>query len=448
MTSQGRQNSHGSLHRIIRVRDGMAVTVGIVIGAGILRTPGLISGYLGDAWAILGVWVLGGIVAALSTLLLAEMAAAFPRAGGKYVYAREAFGPVAGFVAGWSELLVTRAFSGAAKAVVIAEYIILLAGRGNVQILAGFVILAFVLVHYGGLRLGTLFQNVTTMVKVVILAGIAAAGLWVGDFRGFAESASFVPEHSGLLGFALAYQLTAFAYYGWEDAAKMAEETRNPGRAMPRILLGGAAIVAVLYLLVNVAFLSALTPGEMAGSPLVAQDAIAGVFGETAGVLVVLAGLLILVSSLNVQFLGMPRVAFGLARDGLAPPALTQVTSRGTPGLSLLFISAVILGLALTGAFELLIRFMMLVAISVDLMVLLAFFRLRRSRPDQARPFKVPLSPWLPALTILLYLALLTIIVATQPELTLGAGAMLTVIALAGILTTLLRRDGTLTKRG
>jgi len=137
-----------------------------------------------------------------------------------------------------------------------------------------------------------------------------------------------------------------------------------------------------------------------------------------------------------------------LARDGLAPPALTQVTSRGTPGLSLLFISAVILGLALTGAFELLIRFMMLVAISVDLMVLLAFFRLRRSRPDQARPFKVPLSPWLPALTILLYLALLTIIVATQPELTLGAGAMLTVIALAGILTTLLRRDGTLTKRG
>ncbi|HZD05391.1 MAG TPA: amino acid permease, partial [Longimicrobiales bacterium] len=109
------------LRRVMRVRDGLAVTVGIVVGAGILRTPGLIAGYLGDAWTMLGVWVLGGLVAALSTVVLAEMAAALPRAGGKYVYAREAFGPVAGFVAGWSELFVTRGFSGAAKAVVIAE---------------------------------------------------------------------------------------------------------------------------------------------------------------------------------------------------------------------------------------------------------------------------------------------------------------------------------------
>lgn len=425
---------HAPLHRIMRIRDGLAVTVGIVIGAGILRTPGLISGYLGGAWSILGIWVLGGIVAAMSTVLLAEMAAAFPHAGGKYVYAREAFGPVAGFVAGWSELLVTRAFSGAAKAVVIAEYIILLAGRGSVQILAGSVILGFTLLHYGGLRVGTQFQNVTTVVKVAVLGAIAAAGILVGDFAGFAATARFTPQYSALLGFALAYQSVAFAYYGWEDAAKMAEETRDAGRSLPRILLGGAAAVAALYVLLNVAFLSASTPAEMAGSPLVAQDAIQGVFGETAGVLVVLAGLLILVSSLNVNFLGMPRVAYALARDGLAPRAFTQVTVRGTPGYGLLFITAVILGLALTGTFEWLIRFMMLVAISVDLMVMLAFFRLRKTRPEQSRPFKVPASPWLPGLTVLLYVALLGIIVGTQPVLTLGAGAMLGGLGLAGYL--------------
>ena len=429
------RSEHPSLLRILRVRDGLAVTVGIVIGAGILRTPGLIAGYLGDPWLILGVWTLGGVVAGMSTLLLAEMAAAFPHAGGKYVYAREAFGPVAGFVAGWSELLVTRAFSGAAKAVVIAEYIILLTGRGSIRILAGLVILSFALVHFGGLKIGTQLQNVTTAIKVAVLAAIAVAGIWAGNFVGLSTSASFAPEYAAFLGFALAYQAVAFAYYGWEDAAKMAEETRDAGRSLPRILLGGAAAVAVLYLLVNIAFLAALTPAEMAGSPLVAQDAIEVAFGETAGVLVLFAGLLILISSLNVNFLGMPRVAFGLARDRLAPRSFTEVTARGTPGPGLVFITVVILGLALTGAFEWLIRFMMLVAISVDLVVLLGFFRLRQLRPDQPRPFTVPGYPWFPGLTIVLYIALLTIIVATQPDLTLGAGAMLGGLLVAGVLT-------------
>lgn len=431
----------------MRVRDGLAVTVGIVIGAGILRTPGLIAGYLGNAWSILGVWLLGGVVAALSTLLLAEMAAALPQAGGKYVYAREAFGPVAGFVAGWSELLVTRAFSGAAKAVVIAEYLILLTGRGSIRILAGVVILGFALVHLGGIKVGTRFQNVTTLVKVAVLAVIAAAGIWAGDAHGLIGAGTAVdPAAAGFLGFALAYQAVAFAYYGWEDAAKMAEETRDPGRAMPRILLGGAVAVAGLYLLINLAFLSALTPAEMAGSELVAQDAIAAVFGDAAGTFVVVAGLLILVSSLNVNFLGMPRVAFGLARDDLAPGSFTRVTPRGTPAPALLFITGVILLLAVSGTFEWLIRFMMLVAISVDLMVLLGFFRLRRTRPELSRPLRVPGYPWLPALTVLCYLLILLVIVLTQPRLALGAGAMLALLVLAGVVAA--RRKAAMTPGG
>ncbi len=207
---------------MLRVRDGLAITVGMVIGAGILRTPGLIAGYLGDAWLILAVWILGGIVAALSTILLAEMAAALPEAGGKYVYAREAWGPVMGFVAGWSELLVARGFSGASKAVVIAEYIRILAGKGSVPILAGAVALAFFFLHTRGIKASVLFQNVTTSLKVLVVCIIAAAGIWAGDMEGFGSEGSLAG--GGLLGFALAYQAVAFAYYGWEDAAKMAEE--------------------------------------------------------------------------------------------------------------------------------------------------------------------------------------------------------------------------------
>ncbi len=432
-----------SLKRILSVRDGLAVTVGIVIGAGILRTPGLIAGYLGDPWLILAVWVVGGIVAALSTILLAEMAAALPEAGGKYVYAREAWGPVAGFVAGWSELLVTRGFSGAAKAVVIAEYVRSLAGRGSVPILAGAVVLGFFFLHTRGLKASTNFQNVTTAIKVQIVFIIAAAGIWAGDWAGFASGGSLLGNAgSGISGFALAYLAVAFAYYGWEDAAKMAAEIKDPGRALPKILLGGAATVAALYLLMNVAFLAALTPAEMAGSELVAQDAIASVFGSAAGTVVVIASLLILISSANVNFLGMPRVAYGLASHGLAPKAFSRVDERGTPRNALYFIAAWMGVLALTGYFEFLIQFMMLVAISVDSMVLMGYFRLRRIRPDLERPFRVPGHPWLPALTIVLYLAILVLVINNQPLLALGAGAMIGSLIVVGWFTVRRREVG------
>ena len=424
----------GKLQRVLRVRDGLAVTVGIVIGAGILGTPGLIAGYLGDPVTILAMWFFGGVVAGLSTLVLAEMAAALPEAGGKFVYARHAWGM--GFVAGWSELLVTRGFSGASKAVLIATYIITLTGTGSVRILALAVVLGYFVLHTRGLKTSTTFQNVTTLIKVLIVLIIAAVGLAGGNASGLGTDALVSGEVAGLLGYALAYQSISFAYYGWEDAAKMSEEVMDPGRALPRILLGGAMAVMILYLLMNISFLAAMTPAEMAGSELVAADATAAVFGDAAGTIVVVASLLILISSANVNFLGLPRVAYGLAQNGLAPRAYTKVDERGTPRNALYFISAWIALLALTGAFEFLIRFMMTVAITVDTMVLLGYFKLRASRPDLERPFRMPGHPVLPALTIALYLAILVILVWTQPMLALGAGSMLLVILIAGVATT------------
>lgn len=425
------------LHRVLRVRDGLAVTVGIVIGAGILGTPGLIAGYLGDPLLILAMWFFGGVVAGLSTLVLAEMAAALPEAGGKFVYARHAWGPTMGFVAGWSELIVTRGFSGASKAVLIATYVIGLAGGGSIPVLAFAVVLGYFVLHTRGLKTSTTFQNVTTFIKVFIVLVIAVVGIVGGSASELGAQPLVAGEATaGLLGYALAYQSISFAYYGWEDAAKMSEEVMDPGRALPRILLGGAMAVMVLYLLMNVAFLTAMTPAQMAGSELVAADATAAVFGDAAGTIVVIASLLILISSANVNFLGLPRVAYGLAKNGLAPQAFTRVDERGTPRNALYFISAWIGFLALTGSFELLIRFMMTVAITVDTMVLLGYFKLRASRPDLERPFHMPGHPVLPALTVILYIAILVILIWTQPMLALGAGSMLAVMLVAGIITT------------
>lgn len=428
------------LNRVLRVRDGLAVTVGIVIGAGILGTPGLIAGYLGDPVTILAMWFFGGVVAGLSTLVLAEMAAALPEAGGKYVYARHAWGDTMGFVAGWSEIFVTRGFSGASKAVLISSYLFMLAlGTTEapdsvwVGVVALAIVLGYFVLHTRGLKASTTFQNITTAIKIFIVLAIAAVGLAGGS--GAAETAPLISGETtaGLLGYALAYQSISFAYYGWEDAAKLSEEVMEPHRALPKILLGGAMAVMVLYLLMNVALLTVLTPEQMAGSDLVARDATAAVFGDMAGTVVLVASLMILISSANVNFLGLPRVAFGLAREGLAPKALATLDRRGTPRNALYMITAWIGMLALTGSFELLIRFMMTVAITVDTMVLLGYFRLRAKRPDLDRPFRMPGHPILPGLTVLLYIAILVILVWSQPELALGAGAMISALLIAGI---------------
>ena len=432
------------LKRVLRVRDGLAVTVGIVIGAGILGTPGLIAGYLGDPLIILGMWFFGGVVAGLSTLVLAEMAAALPEAGGKYVYARHAWGDTMGFVAGWSEIFVTRGFSGASKAVLIATYLFLLARPGSTEAPAGpwiglvalAVVLAYFLLHTRGLQASTIFQNVMTALKVLIVLAIAVVGIAGGAAAETTAPLISGETGAGLLGYALAYQSISFAYYGWEDAAKMSEEVIDPGTALPKILLGGAMAVMFMYLMMNVSFLSALTPGQMAASELVARDATAAVFGDTAGIVVLVASLLILISSANVNFLGLPRVAFGLAREGLAPRALGEVDARGTPRNALYMITIWIGLLAVTGEFERLIRFMMTTAITVDTMVLLGYFKLRADRPDLKRPFRMPGHPILPAITVALYIAILGILIYTQPELALGAGAMLAAMFLAGVITT------------
>ncbi len=418
--------------------------VGSLIGMGILRTPGVIADYLGNAWLILAIWLAGGVVAALGALLYAELATSFPWAGGRYVYAREAFGPVAGFVAGWNELAVAKACSGAAKAVVIAEYIVFLAGTGSVRVIAILLLLAFAALNLAGLRPGMIFQNITTLIKAMILAGIAAAAFWgaKGGPRGFAPDAALTPESGLLLGLAVSYQLIAFTYYGYDDVGKMAEEIKNPGKSIPRILLIGYALVTTLYVLIVLAYLTVLTPSEMAASPMPAQAAIGGVFGDTAATVMVLAGIFIILNTTNVNFLVMPRVAFALARDGLAPAAFRQVSKRGTPVPALLFSTAIMLALTVTGAFETLIRFYMLIVIAVDLLVFVGLFRLRQLYPNLQRPFKVPLYPWLPMMVIALYAVIIAVLVIPQPRIAMAAGLTVLALTVAGVITVRRQRMG------
>jgi APA family basic amino acid/polyamine antiporter len=429
--------SRSELKRILGVADGLAIVVGMVIGVGILRTPGLIAGYLGDPWLILLAWTAGGVIALGSAMVFSEMAAMYPEAGGKFAYARHAYGPIGGFFAGWSEVLVTRGFSAASKAIVIGEYLILLTGWGGIRAWAAAVVLGFFLMHLMGLQVGRVFQNVVTACKVLLILAIIGVGLLVsGSGASFQPDTAITPARGLALGFALAYLSISFTYYGWDDAIKLAEEFKDPGRKLPRILIIGAVSVTILYIAINFAFLSALTIGEMSGSPLVAADAVAVGLGEGGRTFITVTSLVILISSLNVNFLGVPRVAYGLANKGLAPRWFLGVTRGGTPLGGLFLITALVFLLAMTRSIEFLIQFMMFVAISVDAIVLAALFRLRRTRADAPRPYRVPLYPWMPAAMILAYVLILALVTGTQPLLALGGVSLVASLLIAALLWT------------
>ncbi|HEX7919174.1 MAG TPA: APC family permease [Gemmatimonadales bacterium] len=408
------------------MRDGLGMLVGLTIGVGILRTPGLIAPQLPSAWLILAAWGVGGVMVALSTLVLAELATLLPKAGGKYVFARAAFGDTAGLVVGAGELLGLRAFTASAKASVIGAYAASLLG-GDPRLLTGVIVCCYLPLHLLGLKTNARIQNWASMLKGVVLVSIVVLCVRYGT--GESWQAPVIPVGGiGFLAFALAYQSIWYTYYGWEDIVKMTEELEDPSRAMPKILLGGSTAIALLYLALNAGFLHVLTPAQMAGSDFVARDALRSAFGDGAGVLLTIAGLILLMGSINVNFLSMPRIAFGLARDGLAPERFAEVDARGTPRYGLYLAIGAVLVLSTTGKIEWLIRCLTFVSLIIDGVVVLALFRLRRTMPDAPRPFRTPWYPWLPIVEALMYAGILVLVIATQPQLALGGAGVLGVL--------------------
>ncbi len=415
--------------------------VGLTIGVGILRTPGLIAGYLPSPWLILLVWVLGGVMVALSTLVFAELAGQLPQAGGKYVYARAAFGDLAGFVVGSAEILGQRSFTASAKAVVIGAYLASLFG-GDPRLLTGIAVLCYLPLHLRGLRTTALVQNWASLLKGLFLVGVVGLCFWYGAGTSWHEPLRPSAGSVTWLAFALAYQSIWYTYYGWEDIVKMTEELRDPARAMPRILLGGSTAIALLYLALNAGFLHVLTPAQMAGSDFVARDALRVALGDKAAVVLTVGGLLLLLGSLNVNFISMPRIAFGLARDRLAPATFLALDARGTPRAGLFLSIGLVFVLSTTGSVEWLIRTLTFVSLVIDGAVVLALFQLRRSAPDAPRPFRVPWYPWLPLTVALMYVGILTMVVATQPALVLGGIAVLAVLVAIGLGGRYARNEG------
>jgi APA family basic amino acid/polyamine antiporter len=416
------------------------VVVGIMIGSGIFRTPGLVAAPLGRADLTFVAWALGGALAWMGALVFAELSTRHPDAGGKYVYAREAFGRRAGFVVGWSEALGMYCAAIAAVAVVSGEYLARLLGRPDAspRLLGVLFIVLAVVLNLRGVAVGRWAQNLATSAKVLALAAVVVAAFAAGDGAGWRSAPPGAAAAGGLFGaMAIAFQAVIWTYYGYPDAAKIAEEMVDPARTLPRVYLLGVGLVTCLYLLLNAAFLHVLPLERLAGSTLAAGDVMQVLFGPRAGALMAGLALVVVLATLNANVFVTPRVVFGLARDGLAPLALARVAGGGTPWSAMLLVGAVAILLAVTGTFERLLSLAILLVLVTDGFMVTVLFRLRARRAPAA--FAVPWYPLLPTAFLGVYALLLVIAVRAQPVLAAVTAAALAVTYLVGALVD---RDG------
>src|SRR5207249_4636441 len=284
---------------------------------------------------------------------------------------------------------------------------------------AGLVAL-FTGINLVGVASGRWVQNVVTAAKLLALGGVVVIAFARGTGAGWHGALPGAPVGLGVwVAIALAAHPVIWTYYGYPDLAKIAGEVVDPSRTLPRILLGGLAATAVLYLALNAAFLQVLPLERIAASNLVAADVMDTLVGARGGALVAGLALLVVLASLNGNVFVTPRVLFGLARDGLAPGALARVNAGGTPWVAMLAIGVFAIALAATGTFELLLGLAIVQVLVIDSWAVIGLFRLRRR--DGPAPFSVPGYPWLPLLFVAVYAALFAGTVRAQPTLVAAA---------------------------
>jgi APA family basic amino acid/polyamine antiporter len=430
------------LKRSLRVRDGLAMVIGIMVGSGIFRTPGVVAGRLGHPGLTLLAWLAGGAIAFSGSLIFAELATRYPRAGGKYVYARDAFSPRMGFVVGWVEGIAIYTAAIAAIGVVCGEYLARLIGAPDsaVSALGVGLVALFTVINLTGVSSGRWVQNLSTGAKILALLAVIVAALASGTGAGWRGASSGAPHGAALVAaLAVAFQSVIWTYYGYLDAGKIAEEVVEPSRSLPRIYLGGIAAATVLYLLLNVAYIQVLPFDRIASSKLVAADVMAVLFGGRAGTIFAAVALLVVLASLNGNIFVTPRVIFGLAREGLAFGALARVNRGGTPWAAMLFVGLTAMVLCATGTFDALLALAITLILVVDSIAVLALVVLRRRTPEA--PFRSPFFPVLPLGFVAVYGALFVGTVLAQPRVVVIALGVLGVAYLLSWISTSSQTD-------
>ena len=397
------RNLQAEPKQALNLSDAVALIVGIVVGAGIFRTPSLVAANSDSGSMFISVWLLGGVVSIIGALCYAELTSAFPSTGGDYHFLHRAYGRKLSFLFAWARMSVIQTGSVALLAFIFGDYIsqIYSLGEFSSVIYAALAVVGLTAVNIIGLRLGTGTQKLLTTAEILgVLLVIFAGFLFVSAPTETAATVSESGAASSSLGLAMVFVLLTFG--GWNEAAYISAEMRGGRRRMAYALILGILIVTALYLLVNLAFLNALGLNGIARSEAVAGDLMQSAFGDGG---VWLIGILIAVSALtsaNATIFTGARTNYAMGRDFPVFAALGKWNSESDAPVNafvvqgLISLALVSLGLFTRKGFETIVEYTAPVFWFFFLLVGIALFVLRRREPNAERPFKVPLYPVTP----------------------------------------------------
>ena len=415
---------------------GTMAVVGGIIGSGIFLNPSIVALRTRTAPLTIGVWVLGGVIALLGAFCYGELGHRAPRAGGGYVYLRDAFGPLAGFLYGWALLLVMATGACAAVAVTFARYTVALFALpdGSVVPLAAAAIVLLSLVNYVGVGPGAITQNVFTLLKLSALAALIIAGLFLPFMAEHAQpmALALAPPTGRELPLAIGTALVPilFAYGGWQQTNFIAEEIIEPESTLPRALLIGTAIVVLVYVSANLAYVRVLGVTGLGLSQAPAADVMQATLGPWGKRLISLGIACSTFGFLNLVILVSPRVYQAMAADGVFFPSLARLHPRfRTPGRAILVQGVWAILLMLTGTYGQLLDYVVFGDWIFFGLTAATLFVYRKQSPRSPSGFRVPLYPVTPALFCLSAIYVVISSVASAP-LNAAIGAVLLLLGM------------------
>ena len=411
--------------------DSTMIVAGSMIGSGIFIVSAEISRQVGSAGGLLATWIITGLLTITAALSYGELAAMMPAAGGQYVYLREAYSPLWGFLYGWTALLVINPASIAAIAVAFARYVGFFTPLSEpaIRVIAVLSIFALTLLNARGVRLGATTQNILTFAKIgALVVMVGAAFLLPGGSTANLSQLWPPGTMASWIGpFGVAMVAVLWAYDGWIETTYVGGEIQDPGRNLPRSIILSTLIVVALYTVVSFAFAYVLSPARMAGSKVVASDAAAVVLGGGGAAFVAVAILMSTLGSNNGQILAGPRIPYAMARGGLFFRSQALVHSRyATPVVALLTQAVIASVLAASGTYNTLFTYVVFASFLFYGLSAAAVIRLRRRAPALARPYRA----WGYPLTPLIFIAfaawlVVSTVIATPRDSAVGAGLIL-----------------------
>ncbi|NIO48274.1 MAG: amino acid permease [Candidatus Aminicenantes bacterium] len=408
-------SSRPSLRKALGVFDGIAILIGITIGAGIYSTPQIIAGYLSSFDSIILLWLLAGVFVFTSGLIYAELGTRMPNTGGEYVYISRCFGPFAGFMFGWAQLFIIRTSAAAGLSLIAADYFgyFVPLDRGSRIITALGIIFLLGVLNYIGIQRASIFQKLSTVLKAGALFSIVIIGILFSGSHENLLATRAAPEGplSPLGSVVAALMLIIFSHTGWERIGYPAGEMKNPRRIIPLSLVVGIGLVVLLYALTNLTYHRILGMEGMRESTVVASDVLTVLIGPIGAAFIAILVIISATGSINGTMMTATRAYYAMSRDGLFFKWLDHVHPRfRTPSRAI--VAHCVWGgaiLIIRGTFETIATGLVFTILIFYGLSTLALFKMRKDRIGGTNIFSLPLYPFLPLLSLILIIGLIVL---------------------------------------